>query len=66
MLPLYVDSTEHQAGIPVLNSSFPLAIYFTQDGAYMSMLLSQFLPPNPNPILFLLSLHQPPQHLLFF
>ena len=36
--------TEHQAGLPVLYSSFLLAIYFTHGSVYMSMLLSQFYP----------------------
>ena len=31
--------TAHQAGLPVFYSSFPLAIYFTHDNVYMSMLL---------------------------
>ena len=31
--------TEHHAGLP--------GIYFTHDGVYMSMLLSQFIPPSP-------------------
>ena len=36
--PLQV--TKHQAGLPMLYSSFPLAIYFTHDGVYTSTLLS--------------------------
>ena len=34
--------TEHQAELPVLYSSFPLAICFTHDSVYMLMLLSHF------------------------
>ena len=30
-------------------SSFPLAVYFTHGGVYMSALLSQFAPPSPSP-----------------
>ena len=41
--------TECQAGLPVLYSSFPLVIYFTHRSLYMSMLLSQFVPPSPSP-----------------
>ena len=35
--------TEHQAEPLVLYNNFPLVIYFTHDGAYMSMRLSQFI-----------------------
>ena len=38
---------EHRAELPVLYSSFPLAIYFTHGSAYMSMLPSQFIPTPP-------------------
>ena len=31
------------------NSKFPLAIYFTYGNAYVSMLLSQFVPPSSSP-----------------
>ena len=41
--------TEHQAEHPVLYSSFPLAIYLTHRSAYVSVLLSQFIPPPPSP-----------------
>ena len=34
--------TEHQAELPVLYSSFPLAICFIYDSVYMSVLLSHF------------------------
>ena len=34
---------------PVLYSSFPLAIYFTHGSVYMSILISQFIPPSPYP-----------------
>ena len=39
--------TEGQAGLPVLQSSFPLLTCFTHDSLYMSMLLSQFVLPSP-------------------
>ena len=42
--------TEHQAEFPVLHRSFPLAICFTHDSIYMSMLLTQFIPPSPSPL----------------
>ena len=29
--------------------SFPLASYFTHDSVYMSILLSQLIPPSPSP-----------------
>ena len=40
--------TKHQTDLPVLCSSFPLAIYFTDGSAYMSMLLSNFFPTSPS------------------
>ena len=33
----------------MLDSSFPLAICFTHGSVYMSVLLSQFIPPSPFP-----------------
>ena len=47
--PTPVVLTKHQADLPVLYSSFPLAICFTHGNVYMSMLLSQFVPPSPSP-----------------
>ena len=44
--PLYVLA-EHRAEIPVLCSSFPLAVLHVV--VYMSMLFSQFVPPSPSP-----------------
>ena len=38
----------HKAPSPVLDSKFPLAIYFTYVNVYMSLLLSQFIPPSPS------------------
>ena len=48
MPPLQVV-TEHQAELPVLCSSFPLAVCFTQGSVYMSVIPSQFVPPSPSP-----------------
>ena len=36
--------TEHQVELPVLYTEFPLAIYFTRGTAYVSTLLSPFVP----------------------
>ena len=44
-LPLYVV-TEYCVELPVLYSAFPLAIYFTCGSIYVSMLLSQLVPPS--------------------
>ena len=33
----------------MLYSSFPLVIYFTHSNVYISVLLSQFIPPSPSP-----------------
>ena len=54
--------TEHPADLPVLCSSFPLAIHFTFGSVYMSMLLSHFIPvpppiPSPCPQVCSLCLH---------
>ena len=46
--------TEHRCELPVLYSRFPLASYFTYGSAYMSMLLSQYIPLSP-PSPFLMS-----------
>ena len=40
--------TKHRADLPVLCSSFPLAIYFTFGRVHMSMLLSYFVPASPS------------------
>ena len=40
--------TKHQADLPVRNSCFPLAIYFTFGSVYMSMPLSHFVPASPS------------------
>ena len=37
-------------GFPVSYSKFPLAIYFTYGHVYVSMLLSQIIPPSPSPL----------------
>ena len=39
--------TEHRAELPVLYSSFPLAICFKHGNIQMSALLSQFIPLSP-------------------
>ena len=36
--------------LPVSYSKSPLAIHFTYGNAYVSMLLSQFVPPSPSPM----------------
>ena len=40
--------TDHQAELPVLYGSFPLALYFIHGSVYMSILISQFIPPSPS------------------
>ena len=40
--------TKHQVDLPVLCSSFPLAICFAFGSVYMSMLLSHFVPAYPS------------------
>ena len=47
--PIPLCHSECEAGLPVLYSSFPLAIYFTHDSVYMLMLLSQFDLPSSSP-----------------
>ena len=41
--------TERQPESSVLHGSFPLASCFTHGRVYVSMLLSQFVPPSPSP-----------------
>ena len=48
ILPLQVV-IKHLADLPVLCGCFPLAIYFTFGSAYMSTLLSPFIPGYPSP-----------------
>ena len=35
--------------VPVLNSNFPVTIYFQHGDIYISVLFSQFMPPSPSP-----------------
>ena len=49
ILPFSVIA-EHQAELPVLWNSFPLASYFTHDSVFMSDLISQFISPSPCPL----------------
>lgn len=46
--PLQVIA-EHRAELPVLNSSFLVAVCFKRSSVYISVLLSQFLLPSPSP-----------------
>ena len=46
--PTLSIEAERRVRLPVLYSTFPLAIYFIHDRVYMSMLLSQFIPPSPS------------------
>ena len=39
---------EHWAELPELHNSFPLASYFIHCSIYMSIQLSQFVPPSPS------------------
>ena len=48
-LPSLSAVTEHQALFPVFYGNFPLAICFTHGSVYISMLLSQFVPPSFSP-----------------
>ena len=47
--PLLFVGTEHQFWFPVSYSKSPLAIYFTYANVYVSMLLSQIIPPTLSP-----------------
>ena len=47
-VPPILVITEHQAELPVLLSTFPLAIYFTHGSVYMSIPVSPFI-PHPLP-----------------
>ena len=48
-IPALQVVTKHQADLPVLCSSFPLAIDFTFGSVYMSVLLSHVIPASPSP-----------------
>ena len=37
-----------------IHSSFPLASYLPHDGVYVSVPLSQFVPPSPSPVVFII------------
>ena len=39
---------EHGVELPVSYSKFPLAICFAYSNVYVSVLLSQFVPPSPS------------------
>ena len=41
--------TSHWVDLPVLHSSFPLAVCFMCSNAYVSVLPSQFIPLSPSP-----------------
>ena len=45
-IPLVQVITEHQAELPVLHSDLPLATCFTHGHVYVSLLLSQSVPPS--------------------
>ena len=51
---------EHQAELPLLYSSFTLAVCFARGGVQVSMLFSQFLPPIPQVHSLCLCLHSCP------
>ena len=42
--------TDHGVELPASYSRFPLAVYFTYGNVSISMLLSQFVPPSPSPM----------------
>ena len=44
--------TEHWVELPVSPGKFPLAICYTQGEAYVSVLLSQVIPPSPSCTVF--------------
>ena len=51
-IPLFWVVTGCKSGpgsLCYLHSSFPLAIYFTHESVYMSILFSQSVPPSPFP-----------------
>ena len=49
--PIHPSRLSQSTGseLPVLQTNFPLVIYFTHGNGYVSMLLSQFVPPSPSP-----------------
>ena len=55
-LPTHRSGSEHWAELPVLYLTFPLATYFTHGNIYISILISQFVPPSPSPSPLLMSI----------
>ena len=49
LIPSLQVVAKHRANLPVPCSCLPLAIYFTFDSVYMSVLLSYFFPAYPSP-----------------
>ena len=49
--PIRLGSHRAPAGLPMLYSSLPVAVYFTHDNAYKLMLLSQLVLSSPSPTL---------------
>ena len=47
--PPFQVITEYWAALPLLHSRCPLPICYTHGSAYMSLLISQFIPPSPFP-----------------
>ena len=47
--PTLLGRHKHWVDLPVLWSSFPLAIHFKSGSVYMSILLSHFVPASPSP-----------------
>ena len=47
----HIHSIHDSTPIPVLYRSFPLAIYFTHGRVYVSVIISQFIPPSPSPVM---------------
>ena len=54
--PMGFSRQEYWSGLPLPSLSFPLVIYFIHANLYMSVLLSQFIPLSPSPIVSTTSL----------
>ena len=59
-IPLLWVITKHRARLLALFSNFPLSVCFTHGVVYLSVILSQFIPPSPFPTVRFPQVHSLP------
>ena len=60
LVPLLWVITKHRARLLALFSNFPLSVCFTHGVVYLSVILSQFIPPSPFPTVRFPQVHSLP------